>query len=112
MSTPNQRILWADDEIDMLRPHILYLKSKGYEVILLSHHVDEIWPERIREFDADLPVVLISGDMSEHSRARAQQLGAAGLFHKSSDVSLVVEHVLSLCARQSGPSSKRELARA
>src|SRR5687768_11715238 len=25
-------ILWADDEIDLLRPHILFLKEKGYEV--------------------------------------------------------------------------------
>ena len=23
-------ILWADDEIDLLKPHILFLKSKGY----------------------------------------------------------------------------------
>lgn len=26
-------ILWADDEIDLLKPHILFLKNKGYEVI-------------------------------------------------------------------------------
>ena len=26
-------ILWADDEIDLLKPHILFLKEKGYEVI-------------------------------------------------------------------------------
>lgn len=25
-------ILWADDEIDLLKPHILFLKEKGYEV--------------------------------------------------------------------------------
>ena len=23
-------ILWADDEIDLLKPHILFLKDKGY----------------------------------------------------------------------------------
>ncbi|MBQ8101068.1 MAG: PglZ domain-containing protein [Paludibacteraceae bacterium] len=27
-----QRILWADDEIDLLRPHIIFLQQKGYEV--------------------------------------------------------------------------------
>ena len=27
------KILWADDEIDLLKPHILFLKNKGYEVI-------------------------------------------------------------------------------
>ena len=26
-------ILWADDEIDLLKPHILFLQSKGYNVI-------------------------------------------------------------------------------
>lgn len=26
------RILWADDEIDMLKPHIIFLEHKGYEV--------------------------------------------------------------------------------
>ncbi|PCE63964.1 T9SS response regulator signal transducer PorX [Sediminicola luteus] len=26
-------ILWADDEIDILKPHIIFLESKGYEVI-------------------------------------------------------------------------------
>lgn len=25
-------ILWADDEIDLLKPHILFLKEKGYDV--------------------------------------------------------------------------------
>ena len=26
------KILWADDEIDLLKPHILYLESKGYNL--------------------------------------------------------------------------------
>jgi len=26
------RILWADDEIDMLKPHLIYLEQKGYDV--------------------------------------------------------------------------------
>ncbi len=30
------KILWADDEIDLLKPHILFLKEKGYEVITTS----------------------------------------------------------------------------
>ena len=25
-------ILWADDEIDLLKPHLLFLKEKGYDV--------------------------------------------------------------------------------
>lgn len=27
------KILWADDEIDLLKPHILFLQQKGYEVL-------------------------------------------------------------------------------
>ncbi|HPM93791.1 MAG TPA: response regulator, partial [Bacteroidales bacterium] len=26
------RILWVDDEIEILKPHILFLEQKGYEV--------------------------------------------------------------------------------
>ena len=26
------KILWADDEIDVLKPHIIYLEAKGYNV--------------------------------------------------------------------------------
>ena len=25
-------ILWADDEIDLLKPHIMFLDKKGYDV--------------------------------------------------------------------------------
>ena len=28
----NVRILWVDDEIEMLRPHIIFLEHKGYSV--------------------------------------------------------------------------------
>ncbi|MCK4750484.1 MAG: response regulator, partial [Bacteroidales bacterium] len=27
------RILWTDDEIDLLKPHILFLEGKGYTVM-------------------------------------------------------------------------------
>ena len=26
------KILWADDEIDLLKPHIIYLEAKGYHL--------------------------------------------------------------------------------
>ena len=26
------KILWADDEIDLLKPHVLFLTAKGYDV--------------------------------------------------------------------------------
>jgi DNA-binding response OmpR family regulator len=36
------KILWADDEIDLLRPHILFLNEKGYEVITATNGNDAI----------------------------------------------------------------------
>jgi DNA-binding response OmpR family regulator len=35
-------ILWADDEIDLLKPHILFLKEKGYEVSTATSGNDAI----------------------------------------------------------------------
>lgn len=36
------KILWADDEIDLLKPHILFLKAKGYDVTTVSNGRDAI----------------------------------------------------------------------
>lgn len=36
------KILWADDEIDMFKPSILYLKEKGYEVISVTNGKDAL----------------------------------------------------------------------
>jgi len=33
----NGVILWADDEIDLLKPHIMFLKDKGYEVLTTNN---------------------------------------------------------------------------
>ncbi|MFN3269898.1 MAG: response regulator [Candidatus Kapaibacteriota bacterium] len=32
MEKPKGRILWIDDEIELLRPHLILLKQKGFEV--------------------------------------------------------------------------------
>ena len=47
-----KRILWADDEIDMLRPHVLYLEGKGYAVTPVASGEDAI--ERVREENYDV----------------------------------------------------------
>ena len=36
------KILWADDEIDMLKPHILFLEKKGYEVTPVNSGFDAL----------------------------------------------------------------------
>ena len=33
MTAKKDRVLWADDEIDLLKPYILFLQDKGYEVV-------------------------------------------------------------------------------
>jgi CheY-like chemotaxis protein len=37
-----KHILWADDEIEMLEPHVMYLRSKGYEVDTVTNGDDAI----------------------------------------------------------------------
>jgi CheY-like chemotaxis protein len=83
-------ILWADDEIELLKPHILFLKEKGYEVATaLSGNdaldmvkendfdivlLDENMPGisgletlvRIKQLRSDLPVVMITKSEEEH----------------------------------------------
>lgn len=36
------RILWADDEIDLLKPYIIYLQQRGYEVLTTNNGQDAI----------------------------------------------------------------------
>lgn len=42
LMTTRQHILWADDEIDLLKPHILFLNNKGYEVTTVTNGRDAI----------------------------------------------------------------------
>ncbi len=83
-------ILWADDEIDLFKPQLIFLKKKGYEVITvtnghdaleeLSEHgeidvvfLDESMPgltgletlSRIREAGNSIPVVMITKNEAE-----------------------------------------------
>ncbi len=85
----SERILWADDEIDLLKPHILFLRGKGYDVVTtnsgaeaLDHidderfdivFLDENMPgltgvetlERIKSKYPALPVVMITKSEEE-----------------------------------------------
>ncbi|TAF67998.1 MAG: PglZ domain-containing protein [Cytophagales bacterium] len=48
----NYTILWADDEIDLLKPHILFLNKKGYQVEAVKSGFDAI--EKCKEELYDL----------------------------------------------------------
>ncbi|MBT6424879.1 MAG: PglZ domain-containing protein [Bacteroidetes Order II. Incertae sedis bacterium] len=91
------RILWADDEIDLLRPHILFLETRGYEVTSVTNGSDAIEHIRNGRFDVvlldeqmpgmgglealneikdlapDIPVVMIT--KSEEERIMEEALG-------------------------------------
>ncbi len=86
----NITILWVDDEIDLLKPHILFLENKNYNVVTsqsgqdaleeLKHTVfdivflDENMPgisgletlTEIKKLDATLPVVMITKSEEEY----------------------------------------------
>ena len=84
------RILWADDEIDLLRPHILFLEAKGYEVTSVTNGTDAVAQAQDTRYDVvfldeqmpgmggldalqaiktaqpELPVVMITKSEEEH----------------------------------------------
>jgi DNA-binding response OmpR family regulator len=45
------RLLWADDEIDLLKPHVFFLEAKGYEVVTVISGQDAIDCCREQSFD-------------------------------------------------------------
>ena len=84
-----RQILWVDDEIEMLRAHIIYLGDRGYEVtsstngpdaieMLADCHfdlalIDEMMPvmdglellQRLKEVRPDLPAVMVTKSEAE-----------------------------------------------
>ena len=92
-----ERILWADDEIDLLKPHILFLKNKGYDVVTVTGGrdvldmldrekfdlimLDENMPgisgletlSRINQTHPDIPVIMIT--KSEEENIMNQAIG-------------------------------------
>lgn len=86
----NITILWADDEIDLLKPHILFLEERGYNVVpvtsgnealdeLASQSVDIVFLDEnmpglsgldtlavVKEKYPQVPVVMITKSEEEH----------------------------------------------
>jgi len=84
-----QRVLWADDQIDLLKPHLLFLEEKGYAVTgvpngddaiaLLEKEpydvllLDEMMPGKngletlieVRKIRQDIPVIMITKSEEE-----------------------------------------------
>ena len=47
----NGLLLWADDEMELLRAHILFLEKKGYDVVTVTNGTDAIDQCRQKTFD-------------------------------------------------------------
>lgn len=45
------KLLWADDEIDLLKPHIMFLKNKGYDVVTANNGSDALSMVDASHFD-------------------------------------------------------------
>ncbi len=56
----NGRLLWVDDEIDLLRGHVLFLEKKGYTVQTCSYGTDSLELCRTTAFD----LILLDENMS------------------------------------------------
>ncbi|MDR1720506.1 MAG: PglZ domain-containing protein [Dysgonamonadaceae bacterium] len=83
------RLLWADDEMDLLKPHILFLEEKGYEIVTVcsgkdavdcceDEHFDIIFLDEnmpglsgletlsiIKELKPDVPIIMITKNEEE-----------------------------------------------
>ncbi len=55
------KLLWIDDEIDMLRPFVFALREKGYEVETATNGPDGLELVRTRDFDLVLLDQIMSG---------------------------------------------------
>ncbi|MBD3636716.1 MAG: bifunctional response regulator/alkaline phosphatase family protein [Crocinitomicaceae bacterium] len=84
------RILWADDEIDLLKPHILFLEEKGFTIDTVNNgsdavemsrenHYDIIFLDenmpgltgletlsKIKESNSSVPIIMITKSEEEH----------------------------------------------
>lgn len=98
MTQNNGYILWVDDEIELLKAHIIFLQKKGYDVSTVSNGadaieeckqrtfdlimLDEMMPgltgldtlQRIKEIQPQTPVVMVT--KSEEENIMDQAIGA------------------------------------
>ena len=95
MEPSGKRILWVDDEIDLLKPHLLFLQARGYHVdaitngddalVLMRKHaydlvlLDEQMPGRrglevleiMRREDPHARVVMVTKSQEDHTMTEA-----------------------------------------
>ena len=68
----SKRILWVDDEIELLRPHCLFLQHKGYYVDAITNGDDAltledfflVYPTKLREYQSRYRGEFLHGGVS------------------------------------------------
>ena len=109
MDNADIRILLVDDELDFTQPMCFWLKSKGYSVMVANGgeaalaaikeqaptivFMDLNMPvmdgtttlKKIREFNKDVPVIIISSYVDDKRIVEATPYGVSGVFYKGGD---------------------------
>lgn len=70
----NGLLLWADDEMELLRPHLLFLEKKGYEVVTVTNGIDAIEECGQRTFDLILLDEMMPGLTGLETLQRIKEL--------------------------------------
>lgn len=70
----NGLLLWADDEMELLRAHLLFLEKKGYEVVTVTNGTDAIEECRKRTFDLVLLDEMMPGLSGLETLQRIKEL--------------------------------------
>ncbi|OIN60807.1 T9SS response regulator signal transducer PorX [Arsenicibacter rosenii] len=70
----NYSILWADDEIDLLKPHILFLKNKGYQVTPVNSGADALEQVEQEKYDLVLLDEMMPGMTGLETLAQIKQM--------------------------------------
>ena len=73
----NGKLLWVDDEIELLKAHILFLNSKGYEVVTVSNGTDAIEQCRQQTFDLILLDEMMPGITGLETLQRIKEISPA-----------------------------------
>ena len=73
----NGKILWVDDEIELLKAHILFLEKKGYEVVTVSNGTDAIEECQQQSFDLVMLDEMMPGLTGLETLQRIKQITPA-----------------------------------
>ena len=73
----NGQLLWVDDEIELLRAHIIFLEKKGYEVTTVSNGTDAIDMCQEKSFDLVLLDEQMPGLSGLETLQRIKQIAPA-----------------------------------